>query len=179
MRSVTSRRSQAAAPDRVSIGRYAQSWEGRDLVYVVVTSAREHGAHRRRSSPACSRLADPRQTTSRRSRGDHRRPARRHVAVLCGVHGNEISSTDASMLTAYHLLASRGDERVADIMNDTVVVIDPDAESGWSRSLRASFRNRPRASCPIRTGCRPNTTSSGRADVPTTTSSISTGTGSS
>ena len=29
------------------------------------------------------------------------------------------------MLTAYHLLASRGDERVASIMSDTVVVIDP------------------------------------------------------
>ncbi len=27
------------------------------------------------------------------------------------VHGDEISSTDAAMLTAYHLLASRGDSR--------------------------------------------------------------------
>jgi hypothetical protein len=28
-----------AAPDRVSVSRYAESWEGRDLIYVVVTSA--------------------------------------------------------------------------------------------------------------------------------------------
>ena len=42
-----------------------------------------------------------------------------------GVHGNEHSSTEAAMLTAYHLLASRGDTRSAEILRDTVVVIDP------------------------------------------------------
>ena len=29
----------AAAPERISVTRYAESWEGRDLVYIVVTGA--------------------------------------------------------------------------------------------------------------------------------------------
>ena len=42
-----------------------------------------------------------------------------------GVHGDEISSTDAAMLTAYHLLAARGDQRVDSILSNSVVVLDP------------------------------------------------------
>ena len=42
-----------------------------------------------------------------------------------GVHGNEISSPDASLLTAYHLLASRGDEVVDTILANSLVVLDP------------------------------------------------------
>jgi len=70
------------------------------------------------------RLADPRIT----SEDDAEQIIASQPAVTWlsyGVHGNEISSTDAAMLTAYHLLAALNDERVADIMSNTVVVIDP------------------------------------------------------
>ena len=64
-----------------------------------------------------------------------------------GVHGNEISSTDAAMLTAYHLLASRGDDRVADIMQDTVVIIDPmqnpDGRDRFIQSFTSAVGLRP------------------------------------
>jgi hypothetical protein len=114
---------QAAAPDRLSVGRYAKSWEGRDLIYVVVTSA-ENLARIDDVKAGMQRLADPRATT--RAEAEAIIADQPAVTWLSyGVHGNEISSTDASMLTAYHLLASRGDERVANIMRDTVVVIDP------------------------------------------------------
>jgi hypothetical protein len=42
-----------------------------------------------------------------------------------GVHGNEISSPDAAMLTAYHLLAARNDRLVQTILGSAVVLIDP------------------------------------------------------
>lgn len=112
-----------AAPDRVSVNRYAESWEGRELIYVVLTSA-ENMARIDSVKTGMQRLADPRAT----SRADADQLIADQPAVTWlsyGVHGNEISSTDASMLTAYHLLASRGDSRVAQIMSDTVVVIDP------------------------------------------------------
>ncbi len=112
-----------AAPERVSVSRYAASWEGRELIYVVVTSA-ENMARIDDIKTGMQRLADPRETT----RGAAEEIIATQPAVTWlsyGVHGNEISSTDAAMLTAYHLLASRGDSRVADIMRDTVVVIDP------------------------------------------------------
>ena len=114
---------QKAAPDRVSVSRYAQSWEGRDLIYVVVTSA-QNMARIDDVRQGMQRLVDPRQTT--RAEAEEIIASQPAVTWLSyGVHGNEISSTDAAMLTAYHLLASRGDSRVADIMRDTVVVIDP------------------------------------------------------
>jgi hypothetical protein len=112
-----------AAPDRISVIPYAESWEGRDLVYVVVTSA-ENMVRIDEIKANMQRLADPRKTT----RGEAQEIIKNQPAVTWlsyGVHGNEISSTEAAMLTAYHLLASRGDTRVADIMRDTVVVIDP------------------------------------------------------
>lgn len=114
---------QKVAPDRVSVFRYAQSWEGRDLIYVIVTSA-SNMARIDDVKAGMQRLADPRQTT--RAEAEEIIANQPAVTWLSyGVHGNEISSTDAAMLAAYHLLASRGDSRVADIMRDTVVVFDP------------------------------------------------------
>lgn len=112
-----------AAPERISVHRYAKSWEGRDLVYVVVSSA-ENMSRIEDIKKDIKRLADPRST----SRSEAQEIIKNQPAVTWlsyGVHGNEISSTEAAMLTAYHLLASRGDPRVADIMRDTVVIIDP------------------------------------------------------
>ncbi len=114
---------QAAAPDRVAVHRYAKSWEERDLVYVIVTSA-DNMARIDAVKDGMQRLADPRRTSS----ADADAIIANQPAVTWlsyGVHGNEISSTDAAMLTAYHLLASRGDARAAEILRDTVVVIDP------------------------------------------------------
>ena len=45
--------------------------------------------------------------------------------MICGVHGNEISSIDAGLLAAYHLLAAQNDEIVAAAMANSLVLIDP------------------------------------------------------
>lgn len=45
--------------------------------------------------------------------------------IAAGVHGNELSSTEAVMLVAYHLLAARKDPLVADILANTVVFLVP------------------------------------------------------
>lgn len=112
-----------AAPERVQITEYAQSWEGRELIYVVLSSA-ENMVNLDSIKEGMQALADPRETDA--VQADEIIAEQPAVTWLSyGVHGNEISSTDAAMLTAYHLLASRGDSRVADIMSDTVVVIDP------------------------------------------------------
>jgi len=113
----------AAAPDRVRVERYAESWERRELIYVVISSP-GNLSRIDEIKAGMQRLADPR-VTSRAEAAEiiSNQPAVTWLSY--GVHGNEISSTDASMLTAYHLLASRGDPRVARIVNDTVVVIDP------------------------------------------------------
>lgn len=112
-----------AAPDRIVITEYARTWEKRPLIYVAVSSA-ANVARLDEISDGMKRLADPRKT--------NREEARALMAELPGsvwlayaVHGNEISSTDAAMMTAYHLLAATGDARVDSILENTVVFIDP------------------------------------------------------
>jgi len=46
------------------------------------------------------------------------------IWVAYGVHGNEISSPDAALLTAYHLLASRNDKLVDQVFANDLVLID-------------------------------------------------------
>ena len=47
------------------------------------------------------------------------------VWLVHGVHGNEISSSDAALLEAYHLLAAQGDADVDLVLRDALVLIDP------------------------------------------------------
>ena len=111
------------APDRVLIEDYATSWEGRTLFYAAISSP-ENIARVDEIKANMQRLRDPRVTSAADAAaivGDQ--PAVTWLSY--GVHGNEISSADASMLTAYHLLASRGDPRVPQIMGETVVILAP------------------------------------------------------
>lgn len=112
-----------AVPDRVVIQEYARSWQNRELIYVAISTA-ENIAKLDAVKQGMQNLADPRSTndaTAANIIADQ--PAITWLSY--GVHGNEISSTDASMLTAYHLLASTSDSRVAEIMQNSVVIIDP------------------------------------------------------
>ena len=47
------------------------------------------------------------------------------VWLIHGVHGNEISSSDAALQEAYHLLAARGNADVDLTLRDAIVIIDP------------------------------------------------------
>jgi len=112
-----------AQPNRVEIHRYAESWEGRELIYVVLTSEEN-----------LARIDEIKNNMQALRNADvtNRDTAERIVAdvpavtwLSYGVHGDEISSTDAAMLTAYHLLAAQNDDRVEGILENSVVVIDP------------------------------------------------------
>lgn len=112
-----------AAPERMVLTEYAETWQGRELIYGVISSP-ENINRLESIKQGMQDLADPRDTDSSvASNIIANQPAVTWLSY--GVHGNEISSTDAAMLTAYHLLASQGDSRVVDIMQDTVVIIDP------------------------------------------------------
>jgi hypothetical protein len=104
-----------AAPDRAKLVQYAVSWEGRPLFYLVL------------SAPAnIAQLDTIRADMANIAAGRAGNGSALPVTWLTyGVHGNEISSTDAALMTAYHLLAAQGDERAAKIMANTIVVIDP------------------------------------------------------
>ena len=114
---------EAAVPDQVSIHPYAESWQGRKLIYVVISSA-ENMSRVDEIKSGMQKLRNVAETSEREaSRIIGSQPAVTWLSY--SVHGDEISPSDAAMLTAYHLLASRGDERVGKILKESVVVIDP------------------------------------------------------
>ncbi len=104
-----------AAPDRARLVQYAVSWEGRPLYYLVLSAPQN-----------MARLdaiqADMASIAAGRAGNGSALPV---TWLAYGVHGNEISSTDAALMTAYHLLAAQGDDRAAKIMANTIVVLDP------------------------------------------------------
>lgn len=106
-----------AAPDRMRLIEYARTWEGRPLVYAVLTS------------PAnMARLEAVRADLARLGQGADPATLGNALPVTWlayGVHGDEISSTDAALSLTYHLLAAQGDAAVDRVLNNTVVVIDP------------------------------------------------------
>ncbi|GMN02614.1 M14 family metallopeptidase [Erythrobacter sp. MTPC3] len=104
-----------AAPDRMRMVEYARSWEGRSLNYVILTAPQN-----------MARLDDIQADLANLSAGRAGNGNALPVTWLTyGVHGDEISSTDAALMTAYHLLAAQGDVRAEQILRDTIVVLDP------------------------------------------------------
>ncbi|MGH9349307.1 MAG: M14 family metallopeptidase [Vicinamibacterales bacterium] len=112
-----------AAPDRTRLVEYARSWEGRPLWLFIVGSP-ERIARLEEVKAGLRRIADPRGLAP----ADAERLVRELPVVtwlMHGVHGNEISSSDAALAEAYHLLAAQGDADVQAILRESIVVIDP------------------------------------------------------
>ena len=113
----------AAAPERTHLIRYAESWEGRPLVVLVIGSP-ERLAALDDVKADLARLADPRGLSDSETEA---LLAELPVvtALMHGIHGNEISSSGAAMAEAHHLLAAIGDADVDLILSESLVLIDP------------------------------------------------------
>ena len=114
---------QRHAPQNVRIFDYGKSWEGRRLFYVVLSSE-ENIAKLADIKNDMRRLADPRQLSKTQAR-DLIKNTPAITWLSYSVHGNEISSTEAAMATAYHLLASTNDPIAKSAMERTVTVLVP------------------------------------------------------
>lgn len=110
-----------AVPDRTRLVKYGASYEGRELYYLVIGSAQN-----------LARLEELRQFNLRLAAGTALSDQEREqlgqapaiVWLAYSVHGNEITSTDSALMTAYHLLADQG-EVTRRWLEDVIVVIDP------------------------------------------------------
>jgi hypothetical protein len=113
----------AAAPDRCRLVEYGRTWEGRPLVLFIVASP-ERMAALGDVQKGMRALADPRSLAA----GEADRLLRELPVVVWlmhAVHGNEISSSDAALAEAHHLLAAVGDPAVEATRGNAVVLIDP------------------------------------------------------
>jgi hypothetical protein len=114
---------ESAAPDRVKIFSYGKTWENRPLMYVAISNA-NNISNLSNISLNMKKLADPRVTNQ--SEADQIISGLVGTTWLShGVHGNEISPMEASMQTAYHLLAATNQAQVDNIMSNSVTFIDP------------------------------------------------------
>lgn len=107
-----------AASPRITLTEYARSHEGRPLLYLTITSEKNHGRlaeikaqHQRLNDPAQSAGLDV---------------ANMPAIVYQGfsIHGNEPSGGNAAVLVAYYLAAGQGEE-VVRLLDETVILFDP------------------------------------------------------
>ena len=116
-------RALSEASPNVEVVEYGRTWEGRALYYLIVASE-ANLARVQDIKTGMQKLADP-----RRGNEVEAENLIKTLPSVCwlayGVHGNEISSTDAGLLTAYHLAAAQGDSVRDAILEYTVVLIDP------------------------------------------------------
>ena len=141
----------SAASPNVRMIRYGESVEGRDLVLLAISS-RENLGDLEGILERNARLLRP-----DLSADDANRTARSNPAIVWftyGVHGDESSSTEAALWTAWDLTTDRG----ASIRDSLVVLIDPNANPdgreryvSWYRSVRGA---RPDSN-PLARGHRP------------------------
>lgn len=113
----------AYAPDQMKIFDYGRSWQGKRLIYAAIGSP-EKIANLDAIQADAQKLADPRKLAA----GEAEAIIARHPAVVWlaySVHGDEIGPADSSLQLAYHLLAARGDPRMAEIKRNTLVIIVP------------------------------------------------------
>jgi hypothetical protein len=124
-----------AASDRVTINQYGQTYEGRPLINLIITSPENH-----RNLPAIQQkhlqLLDPNTPIAKND------PI--FVSMSYNIHGNETSSTEAAMQVAYRL-ASATDEETLKILYNSVIVlyicINPDGRDRYIYWYKSAQRN--------------------------------------
>ncbi len=125
----------AEASPRVSLEVYAQTHEQRPLLLLAITSEANHAnLDSIREERRASILA-----------GEPRLDLPAVIWLGYGVHGNESSASNASLVVAHHLAAAR-DEASIELLEDHVVLIDPclnpdglDRFAGWANRHKGRF----------------------------------------
>jgi hypothetical protein len=113
---------QTAAKDRIRVFPYGETYEGRTL-YLVVVSSPENLNRLEEIKANIQKLSDPRSIDDQEANKIIKsNPA---IAWLSyGVHGNEASASEAGLDVLYQL-AARTDEEVMMLLKNLVIVIDP------------------------------------------------------
>lgn len=125
--------------DKLSFHKYGTTYEGRDLYYAVISSEENMG------DIESIREANLNLANNPESAATDDKPV--VVWLSYNVHGNEASSSEAAMQTAYRLVAV-SDSETAEWLDNSVVIIDPminpdgrDRYVYWYKSSQANVLN--------------------------------------
>jgi hypothetical protein len=106
----------AEISNRAVIQEYARTWENRPLVHLIFTSEKNQEnleslktIHIKHASPEENISADEVPLV---------------INLGYGVHGNESSATNSSVLTAYYLAAAQGD-KIDELLENSIILVDP------------------------------------------------------
>lgn len=108
----------ASAPNRISLQVTGTTYEGRQQLLLIITSAANH-----------ARLEEIRQqhlALTNAAKSATLNIATMPAVVLMGysIHGNESSGSNAALLAAYYLAAAQG-PAIEDLLANTVILLDP------------------------------------------------------
>lgn len=106
----------AVLSDRAIFYEYARSYENRPLVHLVFTTP-ENQNNLEELKQLHYDYSEPGSSVSKND-------APLVVALTYGVHGNESSATNSSVLTAYYLAAAQGN-KIDDLLENTIIIVDP------------------------------------------------------
>ena len=120
------------ASDRVKLEKTGKTYEGRDLVVLIITSEKNHNN--------IDNIIEQRSKVYENEKVSKNKK----IVIYQGfsIHGNESSGSNASLLYAYYLASAKGDF-INNILENSVIIIDPSMNpdglqrfSGWVNSHR-------------------------------------------
>ncbi len=130
----------AESSNRIKIETIGKSYEDRPLILLTITSEKNH-----QNLDAIQQKHYSLTTKDGKNIDTNKMP----VVVYQGftIHGNEPSGVNASLLTAYHLVASESQE-IKDLLTNSIILIDPCMNpdgmqrfSSWVNSHRSTHLN--------------------------------------
>lgn len=129
----------AEAFPNVTLTPYAHTWEGRELVYLTVTSE-ENALRLAEIKERIAKLADPRRLSGDAEARSIVEDTPAVAWLAYSIHGDELSSTDAALWLAYQLVAGE-DETTRRIRDEVIACIDPlqnpDGRERWVKQMES------------------------------------------
>jgi hypothetical protein len=111
-------RAVAGASDRVTLHKFGETYEDRNLVYLTITSPSNHNN--------IDQIRKEHVALTNPAKSDELNTAEMPIVLYMGysIHGDESSGSNASMLVAYYLAAAQGQE-IEEKLQNSVILLDP------------------------------------------------------
>ena len=111
-------RALAGASDRVTLHKFGETYEDRNLVYLTITAPSNHNN--------IDQIRKEHVALTNPAKSDQLNTAEMPIVLYMGysIHGDESSGSNASMLVAYYMAAAQGKE-IEEKLQNSVILLDP------------------------------------------------------
>lgn len=108
----------AEASDRITLHKFGETYEDRDLIYLTITAPDNH--------ENIDQIREEHVALTNPQKSDQLDTANMPIVLYMGysIHGDESSGANASMLVAYYMAAAQGEE-IEEKLENSVILLDP------------------------------------------------------